>query len=255
MTQQEIQAKIEELGPWFYEFDFGNGLRTRSSVPPAVTQIFETRLQMVNSVITEHFGQRLQEISCVDVGCHEGFYTVAMARLGIPKVLGVDVRSNNLRKARFVAERFGFANIDFRQSNCEKLEVEEIGRRELTLFLGVLYHLENPMLCLRNISSITSELCIVETQVIEEVEGETEWGSREWTRPYQGVCAMIDESGEFYADNTETGSTPLAMCPSPKALTFMLKQAGFCRVEILLPPPGAYEQHARGKRVVCAAYK
>ena len=29
----------------------------------------------------------------------------------------------------------------------------------------------------------------------------------------------------------------------------------FRRAEILPPPPGAYEQHARGKRVVCAAWK
>jgi hypothetical protein len=35
----------------------------------------------------------------------------------------------------------------------------------------------------------------------------------------------------------------------------MLKHAGFRRVEMASPPPGAYEQLARGKRVVCAAYK
>ena len=111
------------------------------------------------------------------------------------------------------------------------------------------------MLCLRNVSAVTKELCIVETQVIDEVEGVTEWGAREWTRPYQGALAAVDESDEFYADNAETGGTPLALCPSPKALEFMLKQAGFRRTEIVPPPPGAYEQHQRGKRVVCAAYK
>ncbi|MBI1956597.1 MAG: hypothetical protein HYS38_09415 [Acidobacteria bacterium] len=47
----------------------------------------------------------------------------------------------------------------------------------------------------------------------------------------------------------------MALCPSPKALTFLLRQAGFRRAEIVKPPPGAYEQHARGQRVVCAAYK
>jgi hypothetical protein len=47
----------------------------------------------------------------------------------------------------------------------------------------------------------------------------------------------------------------LATCPSPKALEAMLKHAGFKRTEWIAPPPDAYEQHRRGKRVVCAAYK
>jgi hypothetical protein len=102
---------------------------------------------------------------------------------------------------------------------------------------------------------VTGEMCLIETQVIDEVDGFAEWGSREWTRPYRGVLALIDESAEFGSGNRETGVTPLATCPSPKALLFMLRQAGFLRAEILPPPPDAYEQHARGKRVVCAAWK
>ena len=255
MTPQQVQEQITALAPWFYPFDLGNGLKTQSQIPPEVTGIFETRLEMVNALVEEHFGPRLPEISCLDVGCHEGFYSIAMAKKGIRQVVGMDVRESNLRKARFVAATLGLSQIRFQPGNCERLRVEEVGQHELTLFLGVLYHLENPMLCLRNLSSVTKELCIVETQVIEEVEGSTDWGSQQWTRPYQGVMAVIDESGEFYADNAETGSTPVALCPSPKALAFLLKQAGFRRTEIVKPPPGAYEQHARGKRVVCAAYK
>ena len=111
------------------------------------------------------------------------------------------------------------------------------------------------MLCLRNVADVTGELCLIETQVIDEVEGTAEWGSREWTRPYQGVIALIDEAGEFNAGNRETGVTPMATCPSPKALHFMLRQAGFRKTQIVEAPAGAYEQHARGKRVVCAAWK
>ena len=59
----------------------------------------------------------------------------------------------------------------------------------------------------------------------------------------------------FSAGNTETGASPVATCPSLRALLFMLKQAGFTRVDLIKPPPGSYEQHRRGKRVVCAAYK
>jgi hypothetical protein len=82
----------------------------------------------------------------------------------------------------------------------------------------VFYHVENRMLCLRNVAAVTGELWLIETQVIDEVDGEAEWGSREWTRPYKGVIAVIDESGEFDAGNQETGVTAMATCPSPRAL-------------------------------------
>ncbi len=252
---QEVQARITALGPWFYEFDLGPHGRTASVLPPEILPIHQTRLEMVDRLVDTNFGERLRTIRCIDVGCHEGFYSAAMARKGMREVRGVDVRASNLAKARFIAEVLELRNLEFEQQNCEDLRVGDSGPYELCLFLGLLYHLENPMLCLRNISRLTSELCIIETQVVDEIEGSTEWGARAWTRPYHGVLALIDESGEFYNKNGETGASPLATCPSPRALHFMLRQAGFRRTEIIEPPPGAYEQHQRGKRVVCAAYK
>ncbi|MBI4478424.1 MAG: methyltransferase domain-containing protein [Acidobacteria bacterium] len=256
MTQQELEQKIAELGPWFYPFDFGNGLKAPTKIPPEVEGIFETRREMVERAVEAQFGGRLAETSCLDIGCHEGFYSIAMARQGVGTVVGLDVRQSNLRRARFVAETLQLPQISFWHANVERLDLEELGEFELTLLLGVLYHLENPMHCLRNVARLTKELCIIETQVIDEVEGETEWGSRNWKRPYHGAFAVIDESGEFHSwSGDETGSTPVALCPSPKALMFLVQQAGFRRVEVVPPAPGAYEQLARGKRLVCAAYK
>lgn len=255
MTPEEIRRGIEELSPWFYRFEFGDGLETTPAIPDAVVQIFDTRLQMVDAAITAHFGARLSNTECLDIGCHEGFYSLGLARRGVRRVTGIDAREENLRRARFVAEAMGLSGIEYRQGQVETLAQREGRSYDLTLFLGVLYHVEDPMLCLRNVAAVTRELCIVETQVVDEVDGFAEWGSREWTRPYQGILALIDESGEFCAGNRETGVSPIATCPSPKALVFMLKQAGFRQVEILPPPSGAYEQHARGKRVVCAAWK
>ena len=131
----------------------------------------------------------------------------------------------------------------------------EIAAYDLCLCLGFLYHPENPVSSLRKISSITGEVCIIETQVVDEVEGSAEWGARAWTRPSQGILALIDESGEFYNHNSDTGASPIAAFPSPKALEFMLRQAGFRRTEIVDPPADAYEQHRRAKRLVCIANK
>ena len=254
MTAAEIRQGIEELGPWFYRFEFGGGLETTPAIPASVVDIFDTRLRMVSTAVEAHFGSRLREIECLDIGCHEGFYSVAMARR-VRQVVAIDARPENLRRARFVSEAMGVDNVEYRQGHVETLASDVERTFELTLFLGLLYHVEDPMRCLRQVAAVTGELCVIETQVVDEVEGHAEWGSREWKRPYQGIIAVIDESGEFDARIRETGISPMATCPSPKALLFMLKHAGFRRAEILPPPPGAYEQHARGKRVVCAAWK
>ena len=50
MTAQQIEQQIEQLGPWFYEFDLGSNHRTRSELPAEVIEIFQTRLEMVNAV-------------------------------------------------------------------------------------------------------------------------------------------------------------------------------------------------------------
>lgn len=253
MQPEQIRRGIEELGPWFYTFEFGNGLKTSPMIPESVEGIHYTRLGMLETAVQSHFGERLAGLDCLDIGCHEGFYSLAMARHGL-RVQGVDAREENLKRARFVAEAMG-SPVSYALARVETL-AQDVGRIfDLVLFLGVLYHVEDPMRCLRQVAAVTKELCVIETQVVDEVEGSTEWGSREWTRPYQGILALVDEGGEFDAGNRETGVTPMATCPSPKALLFMLRQAGFRRAEILTPPAGAYEQHARGKRVVCAAWK
>lgn len=255
VSPEKLRQRIAELGPWFYRFRFEGGIETTPGVPPQVEGIFDTRRQMVESAVEAHFGNRVRQIECLDIGCHEGYYSIAMARKGVRQVTGVDARAENLRRARFAARALDIDNIEYKQGRLETLARDEARTYELTLFLGVLYHVEDPIPCLRNVAAVTGELCLIETQVVDEVEGFAEWGSREWTRPYHGILALIDESGEFDAGNRETGVTPMVTCPSPKALLYMLRQAGFSRAEILPPPPGAYEQLARGKRVVCAAWK
>src|SRR5258708_17681323 len=131
------QERLAALGPWFYEFDLGAHGRTVSSLPPEILPIHQTRLQMVDQVVDGYFVGRLREIRCLDVGCHEGYYSVAMARKGMREVRGVDVRESSLAKAAFVRDALALGNLAFEQQNCEELRVENSGPFELTLFLGI----------------------------------------------------------------------------------------------------------------------
>ncbi len=86
-STQEVQERIAALGPWFYEFDLGVHGRTASVLSPEILPIHQTRLEMVSRVVDGYFGGRLDRIRCVDVGCHEGFYSVAIARTCPPGIL------------------------------------------------------------------------------------------------------------------------------------------------------------------------
>lgn len=255
MNPSTVAERARSLEPWFYEFDLGQGVRTQSKLAPNVAAIHDTRRRMVEEVLTRHFGSRLASLRALDVGCHEGWFALALAELGVQEVLGIDVREESLEKARFVAEARGLEGLRFRTGDCEELGECVEGTYELTLAVGLLYHLENPMRCLRQLARHTSELMVLETQVIDEIEGSAEWGRRDSTMEYQGACALIDESFAFSRGNVEAGGTPLALCPSPRALDTMLHAAGFQRIEHLTPPADGYEQLVRGKRVVVAAYR
>ena len=254
MTRSDLLRGVAELSPWFYPFDFGEGLIAPIEMPPEVASIHQTRLEMLEAQVKGHFGDRLRSVECLDVGCNEGFFSLALSRL-TRRVTAVDPRAENLRRARFVKEALDVDNIDLKQGRVETV-ARDVGRTyDLTLLFGVLYHVEDPMLCLRQMAAVTGDLCLIETQVVDEVEGYAEWGSRDWKHPFHGILALIDDSRDVVRDARQTGLTSLSACPSVKALLYMLEVAGFARAKILKPPPGAYEQHARGQRVVCAAYK
>lgn len=252
MTVAEVAAEVERLRPWFYPWNLGNGILTPFTLPAHVAPIFETRKVMMAGVIEHHFANRINTITSVDIGCHEGYYSVALAQMGVKSILGIDAREDNLKRARFIAQILQLP-IEYQAGTLESLTTTR--RFDLTLCLGLLYHVENPVLCIRNLASITNELCLIETQVVDEVEGIAETGARDWRQPYRGILALIDESHEIAGGNRESGISSIAAYPSPNALTFMLRSAGFHHIEFIPPPDGGYEQHVRRKRVFCAAWR
>lgn len=250
--RQELLKQVMALEPWFYTFDLGNGEIVRSKLSKDIQTIHKTRLQMVLSAVEKHFGPRLSSARCLDVGCHEGFFSFEIAKK-VRSVTGIDIRKVSLQKAKLVKRINGVENTDFYQGNCYGLDQSEA--YDLTLFLGVLYHLHDPIGALVNMAKVTKELCVIETQVIDEIRGQTEWGSKNWSREYEGVFALIDERTEYESDCPEAGSFGLALCPSLNALLFILRTVGFKQIELVTPPLDGYEQHVRGKRVILTAAK
>lgn len=253
--KREQLLRIVLSHEWVYDFDLGNGEKIQSRLPENVRNIVKTRAQMVFPEIKKYFGDDLSDVRCLDVGCHEGFMSFETAIL-VKSVIGIDIRKKSLEKAELIRQLKGIENVTFDHGDCYKLDKYFKNPFDLTLFVGVLYHLYDPVGALRNISQVTKKLCVIETQVIDEViGGVAEWGCKDWLHDYKGTFALIDERSEFDSGNPEAGSYGLSLCPSVSALMFMLYAVGFKTIRMIPAPVEGYEQYVRGKRVVVFAAK
>jgi tRNA (mo5U34)-methyltransferase len=109
------------------------------------------------------------------------------------------------------------------------------GAFDITFFFNVFYHLENPLLALRNISSVTNKLLIMKTYVDDKTEDEE--------RP------MLT----FYPNNELGNDFSNWWGPNLSACIAMLQSAGFSH--IYLNYPVRENLDSREHRPVFYAYK
>lgn len=237
--------------PWFYEFDLPDGTVTTTYLPPGVSAIHTTRLAMLWQAL-ESFGSRVGDLTAIDIACHQGFFATHLARKGFRDVLAVDARPEHLADAALIAQAYGLGNVHTMQADINTIDAKALGTFDVTLMLGLLYHVENPVGLLRLARALTGRACVIETQVTPNMTGVVDWGSYRFQRPMVGSIAIIDETAETHAP--EASTTGICLCPSYEALVWLLGKVGFARVERIAPPDGAYEQHASGKRVMIVAY-
>lgn len=237
---------------WFYEFELPDGTRTQSYVPPGVEKVHTTRLAMLQDGLERHFGKDLSGLAAVDLACHEGWFAFHVAQRGAASVLGLDMRESHVADAALMARAMGIGNFSARLLDIESASAQDIGVHDITLMLGLLYHLENPVRALRLARAVTRKALYIETQVVPHMSGVVDWGSYVFQRQMVGVFGIVDEIGEGHAP--EAGAGGICLAPSIEALEWLLKKVGFARVERLNPPADGYEQHVAQKRVMFAAY-
>lgn len=250
---QQVEAKILER-KWFYNFKLPSGKITESYLPEFALPIHTTRSQMMSQFIDDTFGDGIKQMSCVDLACHEGYFSHQLALKGFSSVTGIDARPEHVRDAELIRQAYGHTNLKFQVGDIQKLEPGQIGKFDFTLMFGIVYHLENPVGALRFAQGITNSVCLIETQIVPNMTGITDWGSYRFNKNIIGCLAIIDEAQELNADNSEANISQISIVPSLPGLLWLLKAVGFKRAEVLNPPTDAYEQLASYKRVIVAAY-
>jgi SAM-dependent methyltransferase len=112
----------------------------------------------------------------VDAGCGIGHYAQHLSNSGY-EVVGFDGRQANVDEARR-----RYPHLNFQVGDIEDPAIKRLGRYDLVMCFGLLYHLENPFRAIRNMRALArkavlvSTICIPERypllQLISEGEGE-----------------------------------------------------------------------------------
>jgi tRNA (mo5U34)-methyltransferase len=242
-----LEKRLTSHGGWFYRYSFVNGVS--SDPPDPVTQaIHDQRARLVFPELDRIIGDRWGTTRCVDVACHEGWFSMQLAARSAARVVGFDIRAEHIKKANVIREISGLGNVTFDEADLFALDPTQIGSFDVTLFLGLLYHLDNPVGALRAARSLTTQVCVLETQVARPTPRlECLWGSGE-ARSGPGIAVVPSD------DVHVQGGREVALVPTLEALLDLLTAVGFRDAKVLGVSGDGHPQFVDGDRVVVFAF-
>ena len=247
--------KEEELlrREWFYPFQLPSGRVTPTIDDGRWNIVHSTRTRMMDAVLGPMFDEDYSSLTAIDLACNQGYFGLELVRRGFQRVVGFEARGNMVDDANLVAEVIGDGRYQAFQGDVHAVDAEQLGRFDVVLCLGLIYHLENPIGALRVAHALTRGVCFVETQVVPHISGTVDWGAYDFVQPLKGCFGVIDETDD--TDSPLNSVLGICLAPSVEGLMWIMSKVGFDRVELLTPPADGYEQHVYGKRVMVAGFR
>ena len=262
----ELRRRVASID-WYHSIDLGGGV-----VTPGMSR---------NDVLAGDELPPFEGRSVLDIGAWDGYYSFLAERSGASRVVAFDeyvwcidipardrywkacedagVMPEPARDAEFfdrdaLPGRRGFdlakealgSAVEPVVGDLLTYDVAALGAFDVVLYLGVLYHVQEPLTALRRLRAVTREVAVIETEAIVVRDHEHE------------PLAMFWAGGELNADDGNWYSL------SEAALHGMCRAAGFSRAETKRMPidplpapapprPWARPQDRRNYEAVVAA--
>jgi len=247
------QRLVDDTAYWHHSIDLGDGVVTPGGKTPHHFYDELRRLRLPD----------MANKSVIDIGAWDGFYTFHAEHLGARRVVALDhyawsidfkkaaayqinqlVIGEAIRPFHTVPEVWdpvglpGKRGFDLayrlRHSRAEvvvddsmTMDLTALGTFDVVLFLGVVYHLEDPMQALRRLRRLTHGVAVIESEGISLPMGD---GQPLWQFVY---------GTQFNRDPT------IFWVPTAEGLRATCLAAGFGRAEIVSGPPPPDESHRR----------
>ena len=236
---EDLQTRADSI-PWFHSIDLGNGVRTHGIALETVTE----------DQLPDFEGR-----TALDIGAWDGLYSFTAERKGATRVVsldhyawGVDIAARDrywaeCRAAGILPDHdkdvtefwrpdlpgqtgFNFARealgskVEPVVGDFMTVDLDSLGTFDIVLYLGVLYHVKEPLAALERVRRVTKELALIETEALR-IEG-------------LETMPLVD----FFAGsevNTDFGNW---WVPTMPALHALCKAAGFSEVRTIAGPKG-----------------
>jgi tRNA (mo5U34)-methyltransferase len=147
----------------------------------------------------------------LDIGAWDGWFSFECERRGA-EVVAVDCVALDtfLEAKQLIGSKVEYLTLD-----VEELSARRLGRFDIVLFFGVLYHLRHPLLGLERVVELCTDIALIESFVISP---ET-----------RAIPAVME-----YYERGELGGQIDNWCgPSPECLVSFCRSAGFARAQLL----------------------
>jgi len=186
LSPEELRSRADALG-WFHKIDLGQGVVTHGlSSGPYVgpDQLPELKGKTV-----------------LDIGAWDGFYSFQAERLGASRIValdhyvwGVDMGARQVYWAECAEkgvlpdhgrdttdfwrpelpgrQAFDFARaalqpkVEPMLADFTTVDLSTVGHFDVVLYLGVLYHMKEPLTVLERLRAVTDEVAVIETQAV-----------------------------------------------------------------------------------------
>jgi len=224
---------------WFHRIDLGDGVLTNAPGPlPWGPQHFPS----------------VAGRSVLDIGAWDGGYSFMVEREGAARVValdhyawGVDMDARDVywracaergelpdhnrderdfwradlpgKGAFDLAHRVYGSNVEAMVADFTSCDLADVGTFDVVLYLGVLYHMPEPLTCLRRVRAVTRDVAAIASVAIDLPDHNDEYLLR-----FSAGDEVNDDFGNWYL-------------PTISALTAMCRAAGFARTETVVGPP------------------
>jgi tRNA (mo5U34)-methyltransferase len=209
----DLEAKVKSYC-WHHSINLGGGIVTKGVKS---RYVIEREAEIVFGPLD------LPGRSVVDIGAWNGAFSVEAKRRSAGRVLALDEYTWTHPELRgretfdLVMSRFGL-EVESRTLDIREATVDTLGRWDFVLFLGVFYHLLNPIAVLQQLAAIANVALVLETHLdLHDVD-----------RP-----AMV-----FYPGSELDGDATNWWAPNRTCMEKLLATVGFPTVHFTPHPSG-----------------